>query len=136
MIRRPPRSTLFPYTTLFRSGQKGIDHRGIDGVALVGAVHGRRQHPAGKCAQHAVVHRGASTVIRNRAVENTFPCASVFSEMVPPPSSAPCSRKLSAYRLGSSKRSTGPEITPLKCRATRAAVTCFTRRAYNAVFPA
>src|ERR1035438_423024 len=28
MIRRPPRSTLFPYTTLFRSGQKrGDDHR-------------------------------------------------------------------------------------------------------------
>src|SRR2546422_6642226 len=26
MIRRPPRSTLFPYTTLFRSGQPS-DHR-------------------------------------------------------------------------------------------------------------
>src|SRR2546426_7459461 len=26
MIRRPPRSTLFPYTTLFRSQQHGIDH--------------------------------------------------------------------------------------------------------------
>src|SRR5690349_23715261 len=27
MIRRPPRSTLFPYTTLFRSGTDGeIDH--------------------------------------------------------------------------------------------------------------
>src|SRR3712207_8979409 len=24
MIRRPPRSTLFPYTTLFRSGTRGI----------------------------------------------------------------------------------------------------------------
>src|SRR2546430_9929521 len=24
MIRRPPRSTLFPYTTLFRSGQQGL----------------------------------------------------------------------------------------------------------------
>src|SRR6266581_7326705 len=33
MIRRPPRSTLFPYTTLFRSravagGQRGQDRRG------------------------------------------------------------------------------------------------------------
>src|SRR3712207_6988779 len=27
MIRRPPRSTLFPYTTLFRSGVGGRDHR-------------------------------------------------------------------------------------------------------------
>src|SRR2546429_2475217 len=34
MIRRPPRSTLFPYTTLFRS-----------------LVHGNRQHPgSGLCA--------------------------------------------------------------------------------------
>src|SRR5256885_9801489 len=27
MIRRPPRSTLFPYTTLFRSAQGGKGHR-------------------------------------------------------------------------------------------------------------
>src|SRR3712207_8551584 len=27
MIRRPPRSTLFPYTTLFRSGAAGDDRR-------------------------------------------------------------------------------------------------------------
>src|SRR3712207_9056155 len=28
MIRRPPRSTLFPYTTLFRSGRV-VQHRGL-----------------------------------------------------------------------------------------------------------
>src|SRR5258707_6425791 len=28
MIRRPPRSTLFPYTTLFRSRENGSDPRG------------------------------------------------------------------------------------------------------------
>src|SRR5256885_12635925 len=28
MIRRPPRSTLFPYTTLFRSGRVGHHHVG------------------------------------------------------------------------------------------------------------
>src|SRR5256885_5701272 len=27
MIRRPPRSTLFPYTTLFRSRHRGAGHR-------------------------------------------------------------------------------------------------------------
>src|SRR3712207_7344317 len=27
MIRRPPRSTLFPYTTLFRSGQRRVPDR-------------------------------------------------------------------------------------------------------------
>src|SRR2546430_7415858 len=44
MIRRPPRSTLFPYTTLFRSGPllagDGIDRR--EGVAqVVGHPQGR-----------------------------------------------------------------------------------------------
>src|SRR5260221_8332610 len=29
MIRRPPRSTLFPYTTLFRSGQFDVGQRGL-----------------------------------------------------------------------------------------------------------
>src|SRR2546427_7561528 len=27
MIRRPPRSTLFPYTTLFRSPDAGVEHQ-------------------------------------------------------------------------------------------------------------
>src|SRR5258708_38246338 len=31
MIRRPPRSTLFPYTTLFRSGPPGVGSRGPHG---------------------------------------------------------------------------------------------------------
>src|SRR2546430_3801422 len=30
MIRRPPRSTLFPYTTLFRSGQNPVGRRGLE----------------------------------------------------------------------------------------------------------
>src|SRR3712207_8977556 len=33
MIRRPPRSTLFPYTTLFRSARDGIQPGDEDGVA-------------------------------------------------------------------------------------------------------
>src|SRR3712207_7250835 len=39
MIRRPPRSTLFPYTTLFRSGRDGVpDYR----PALLWRVNERR----------------------------------------------------------------------------------------------
>src|SRR3712207_7161960 len=45
MIRRPPRSTLFPYTTLFRSTDQAPDQRDHDG---------RREHvcpaPVGKPA--------------------------------------------------------------------------------------
>src|SRR3712207_7073631 len=35
MIRRPPRSTLFPYTTLFRSLRVGREDRGDLDLALV-----------------------------------------------------------------------------------------------------
>src|SRR2546422_2431498 len=35
MIRRPPRSTLFPYTTLFRSALVA-EHDGADGVEIIG----------------------------------------------------------------------------------------------------
>src|SRR2546427_6095928 len=37
MIRRPPRSTLFPYTTLFRSGR--VEEEGRKGL-----LHGLREH--------------------------------------------------------------------------------------------
>src|SRR5258706_8751715 len=50
MIRRPPRSTLFPYTTLFRSVRAGIGHRSGGGAKLlyaavtrVGNVHIRSE---------------------------------------------------------------------------------------------
>src|SRR3712207_8281742 len=43
MIRRPPRSTLFPYTTLFRSRHRDRrQHLGRDRVEP-GAAHARRQ---------------------------------------------------------------------------------------------
>src|SRR3712207_8338951 len=48
MIRRPPRSTLFPYTTLFRSGRRGEDLFRPDGG---GDQHRRRGAArAGGCA--------------------------------------------------------------------------------------
>src|SRR6266446_10796369 len=34
MIRRPPRSTLFPYTTLFRSRRRIGTVKAVDGVSL------------------------------------------------------------------------------------------------------
>src|SRR3712207_8143181 len=46
MIRRPPRSTLFPYTTLFRS-QAVVDVRDGVGVALVARVRVDEAHRAG-----------------------------------------------------------------------------------------
>src|SRR3712207_7712133 len=43
MIRRPPRSTLFPYTTLFRSKGRGnatLPHRGRYGTLLLARLPG------------------------------------------------------------------------------------------------
>src|SRR2546426_3815763 len=41
MIRRPPRSTLFPYTTLFRSyGILAFLHGIVTGSSYVGLLHG------------------------------------------------------------------------------------------------
>src|SRR3712207_7399739 len=71
MIRRPPRSTLFPYTTLFRSD----DHRHLG--ARVGQIHDRlagrvagahdgdRVAPAlrGLAASRAVVDAAAQEVV-------------------------------------------------------------------------
>src|SRR5947208_6881002 len=55
MIRRPPRSTLFPYTTLFRSGMiravtastsaasSGVKNSNFGGVAAFAATHARSE---------------------------------------------------------------------------------------------
>src|SRR3712207_8189221 len=49
MIRRPPRSTLFPYTTLFRSaGQEALS--GQEGVQLVGGDGVSCRRPVGVLA--------------------------------------------------------------------------------------
>src|SRR3712207_2077946 len=44
MIRRPPRSTLFPYTTLFRSG--------CGGAAAEGEYFGKMEPPAGQVLRY------------------------------------------------------------------------------------
>src|SRR3989442_4815548 len=53
MIRRPPRSTLFPYTTLFRSVHAALEQphlhreRGVAGVIHRLATHGQHQAARG-----------------------------------------------------------------------------------------
>src|SRR5437867_9586508 len=46
MIRRPPRSTLFPYTTLFRSRlDDGTSEKVVSGVGSLDSRHGVRPPP-------------------------------------------------------------------------------------------
>src|SRR3712207_7304901 len=44
MIRRPPRSTLFPYTTLFRSDEQGHPIEVVDRLRDTLTAAARRQH--------------------------------------------------------------------------------------------
>src|SRR5256885_4073285 len=50
MIRRPPRSTLFPYTTLFRSPTQV--YRALDKLAEQGVVHRLESLNAYVCCSH------------------------------------------------------------------------------------
>src|SRR3712207_8763562 len=70
MIRRPPRSTLFPYTTLFRSKGRSTPRAGDD----AGSRRGQRRAPsrrrAGEIAD-AVVVELAGQVQRDRDRKST-----------------------------------------------------------------
>src|SRR3712207_9478556 len=75
MIRRPPRATLFPYTTLFRSkrkraegriraGDQDVDRRVVEAAKLAPACR-RPGHPVVERA-HAEHRRDAERVDRDR----------------------------------------------------------------------
>src|SRR2546430_5729671 len=66
MIRRPPRSTLFPYTTLFRSRLKGDRDRRSVGVAREHA-HGGRD----VAQELGVDRRSRRPVVHRRSEEHT-----------------------------------------------------------------
>src|SRR5256885_9981951 len=60
MIRRPPRSTLFPYTTLFRS--RGVEHE---------LPHFLGSHPADDLGSFAADHRSLRSFMAPRSEEHT-----------------------------------------------------------------
>src|SRR2546426_9405426 len=61
MIRRPPRSTLFPYTTLFRSTRGLSDHR----------RHDARDHVSGRAGHRGSRGARCETADRSRSEEHT-----------------------------------------------------------------
>src|SRR3712207_7005270 len=75
MIRRPPRSTLFPYTTLFRS--IGFRRRARR------LAHGERDHAESPCHAERLTRRKRTR--RGRAIRSpTSPCPSRFLLRAPP----------------------------------------------------
>src|SRR2546426_12767658 len=98
MIRRPPRSTLFPYTTLFRSPSVGelrqsggrhivrinaveivrLDHKRVPVPSCNGVTVPSRSHrPHGRKGT-AVHAEGTETVIGLGNVDNLFRCLDDF----------------------------------------------------------
>src|SRR2546422_11775085 len=80
MIRRPPRSTLFPYTTLFRSphdahvqaralslpqdGLEQLERRSVGVVVRRQAVEAERRRQIGVLVRHVAPHRAGGELRR------------------------------------------------------------------------
>src|SRR5688572_31905012 len=62
MIQRPPRSTLFPYTTLFRSQREIEAHVGVDALAL------HRRHEVQQVVERLLVHLRRVVLVERRGV--------------------------------------------------------------------
>src|SRR2546425_2801903 len=70
MIRRPPRSTLFPYTTLFRSPRRDADHHS-HGACLSVPPLSERSGPVGVRHDRAVGGRPGRSDHGGRSEEHT-----------------------------------------------------------------
>src|SRR5258705_6068609 len=81
MIRRPPRSTLFPYTTLFRSGgcRQGADPRSGSVGALGPARAGGRQGRGPRSEEHTSELQSLRHIVCRLLLEKKRKCKNVFS---------------------------------------------------------
>src|SRR2546430_8518745 len=84
MIRRPPRSTLFPYTTLFRSAIYGA--RGANGVVLITTRRGQAgknrvtlESSAGRSEEHTSELQSQSNLVCRLLLEKKKQTRNVFS---------------------------------------------------------
>src|SRR3989442_4046688 len=75
MIRRPPRSTLFPYTTLFRSRDLPLLGRIVEAARRQGrGAAGIQQgecRPGNRCTRHRVVYDAVRMNRQVRSEEHT-----------------------------------------------------------------
>ena len=77
MIRRPPRSTLFPYTTLFRSDINGIDNPTYEETPLFKALRNRQSEMAlfllNTGAKHQLKNKWGDTPLHLTAGHSSLP---------------------------------------------------------------
>src|SRR5687767_16000706 len=73
MLRRPPRSTLFPYTTLFRSvtlGSGGIDPEEIAGLMVVIRVEHDLKDVAVALSHRIAAHESSADSLASLGVDH------------------------------------------------------------------
>src|SRR5687768_17821910 len=80
MLRRPPRSTLFPYTTLFRSVSLRTPPVGGHGRPLADG-RGRRSQPVGRSEEHTSelqsrLHLVCRLLLEKKKIPHTLPTRS------------------------------------------------------------
>src|SRR3712207_8305435 len=101
MIRRPPRSTLFPYTTLFRSAGAAVGGHGAGRGAAAGrpggaGVRGEPRRPGGRRPRRRPVDRSEEHTSELQSPQYLV-CRLLLAKKKTTPSAAPSSAAL-AYR--------------------------------------
>src|ERR1039457_5561190 len=102
MIRRPPRSTLFPYTTLFRSRTTDFSIPGGDGQQLLPDGKGRRVlRQRSSCPQYNPSYTRTASPGRARpAVDSAVDCPAPQSCTTAPPRAGSSITRLRLSRNG------------------------------------
>jgi len=103
MIRRPPRSTLFPYTTLFRSGRFAQPGDGRLQRLLTPMAEDAEIAGCGRCLWESVLH-GAEAQARLGDVEGAEAALERWDSANPKPPAGPQARRAYAGALLESRR--------------------------------
>src|SRR2546422_1281600 len=93
MIRRPPRSTLFPYTTLFRSREEAAGVEGVvahefeqGAVPLVGAGRSEEHTSELQSRLHLVcrllLEKKKKRILKNRAIARSRPVLVISEQLI------------------------------------------------------
>src|SRR5256885_7888448 len=84
MIRRPPRSTLFPYTTLFRSSFEGVEGEslvtGLTGLALSTGAACKDRKSTRLNSSHLVISYAVFCLKKKKKEDTSFSTTSSICE--------------------------------------------------------
>src|SRR5215216_6608490 len=103
MIRRPPRSTLFPYTTLFRSPGAPFPQRSPPRLLTGAACGGLQPPPAGRL-RGAHPHLSCSTAPERSSLHRSPPSRSWHTEVARQDPGGLLAQERSPARLGTPRR--------------------------------